>query len=241
MTAGGKSPWQQTVRSRAVFFKLQQTKVKWCLSLFSLQCGRQWLQEMTLLRWGTQALESLCHQMAQVTGTCWLLPCYMHVGIILCVCVCVCLSWTPSATPTLQGAHGDRCGAGCRTVDGVGHFGVLLALKRHLVLAQLVAVHPAVWAKPKECKQHVRTGTSGSLTSTNWLLLTSLWTLSVLQMQLWELCMLTVRQTNSSQIFWGTGEGEKLWFWLQTLFFFHVLQGSASCVQHRKPHYTFLR
>lgn len=30
------------------------------------------------------------------------------------------------------------------------------------------------------------------------------------------------------------GGGGKLWFWLQTVTFFHVLQVSASCVQHRK-------
>lgn len=90
MKAGGKSPWQQTLRSVALFFKLQQTEVQSCLSLFSVQCGRQWLQEMTLLRWGTQALESLCHQMAHVIGTHWLLPCYMHVIVfMLQVRVCV--------------------------------------------------------------------------------------------------------------------------------------------------------
>lgn len=56
----------------------------------------------------------------------------------------------PSTEPTLRRACGDRRGARRRTVSGVGHFGVLLALKRHLVLAQLVAVHPAVCADPEE-------------------------------------------------------------------------------------------
>lgn len=84
MTAGGKSPWQQTPCSRAVFFKLQQAKGKsFSLLLFSVPCGRQWLQEMTLLRWATQALESLCHQMARVIGTYWLLPCYMHITVFM--------------------------------------------------------------------------------------------------------------------------------------------------------------
>lgn len=58
--------------------------------------------------------------------------------------------------------------------------------------------------------RHVTTGTEVNLASINWLL-TSLWTLSVLQMQLSDscFCMLTVKQTNSSQIFRRTGEGEE--------------------------------
>lgn len=107
--------------------------------------------------------------------------------------------------PTLCSTRSDRRGARCWTV--IGHFGVLLALKRHLILAQLVAVHPAVWVGQKN-EQHVTAGTTITVTSTNWLQLASLWAFSVLQMQLSNVCMLTVKQTNSSHIFWSTGEGK---------------------------------
>lgn len=62
------------------------------------------------------------------------------------------------------------------------------------------------------------TGTRVSHRQTDFLP-TSLWTLSVLQTRFSELCTLTVKETNSSRAFWGTGEGEKLWFWLQSGFF----------------------
>lgn len=91
-------------------------------------------------------------------------------------------------------------------------------------------------------KARVRSQTGGKfnvskLASTD----VSLNTLSVLQMQFSERCVLTVRQTNDSHIFLRDGGGGKVWFWLQPdfFFFFFVLQGLARCVQHKKPHCTF--
>lgn len=150
---------------------------------------------------------------------------------IVCVCVCVidCLhnagNESQNPKPTIWSTHSDRCGARCWTV--IGQFGVLLALKCHLILAQLVAVHPAVWVGQKN-EQHVTAGTRITVTSTNWLLLASLWKLSVLQMQLSNICMLTVKQTNSSQIFWRTGEGKNVVLTANSFFFSCVARFSSQ-------------
>lgn len=58
--------------------------------------------------------------------------------------------------PTVRGSRGERGGAQRRTISGVGQFGVLLALERHLVLAQLVTVHAAVCEGQRNATSHGR-------------------------------------------------------------------------------------
>lgn len=152
MTAEGKSPRQSSLCTRVVFLeRLQSCMISrqfWLLKV-SVKCDKQWLH-----------LVKVC--------TCR----NLSFNVCLCVSVGFCDAGnTPqNSKRTLWGPRDGGRRARGRTVGGVGHFGVLLALKRHLILAQLVAVHAAVWAGQKN-SQHVTAGIRLRLTSTKRLLL----------------------------------------------------------------------
>lgn len=176
--------------------------------------------------------------MAPVRGTYWLLLCYMHVIVLIvqvrvsvgtyvkseyllwCVRahVCVCM-WESMGllmqimNPITQ-THPLRCPwwqSWSSVSDCRWRWWLWRSSCTQTPPAPCTACGSSSHSlsKPKNA-QHVRTGTGVSLTSTNLLRQTFLWTQSILQMQLSDFCMLTVRQTNSSQIYWG--EGAKLWF-----------------------------
>lgn len=155
-------------------------------------------------------------------------------GIKLCVCSSLVIK------PTLWSARGDRREARRRTVDGTGQPGVLLALERHLVPAQLVAVHTAVCVSQKictTCQEQELQSHIGKLTFYRLLFERYLF---CKRGSLSFACLLSRKQT-ALRPFEGRGRGKncgsgcRLFFFFFVIFFFFMCcKVSASSVQHRK-------
>lgn len=192
-------------------------------TLFSVQRRRQWLQETKTV----SPMNKWLKNFPPADGTWYrklvITPCRVFVIVYIFevrLCSNMCkksMAWLtvlnagvphqhnpPSEVPVVTGVE-----------LGVGLSVALVTLVFFLHSNATWSLH-SLWqfipqsVQAQKNARHVTTGTEVDLTSINWLL-TSLWTLSVLQMQLSDscFCMLTVKQTNSSQIFRRMGEGEE--------------------------------